>query len=79
MLPPVMSQHPIVLAALLKIQLLAVVPGEAAADDPSAWGSTTHMGDLDVVPSSWVWPGPALAGAVIWQANQWIQALPLFL
>lgn len=40
------------LAALLPTQLSASVHEKATDDDPSSWGSVSHVGNQDGVPGS---------------------------
>lgn len=49
--------------ALCPVQLLAHVPGEAAAD------GLKYLGDPDNAPDSWIQPGPALAVVATWRTN----------
>lgn len=72
---PAMLASPIrvpvcVSAALLLIQIPANDPGKAAEDGPNTQTITTHLGDQNGVPVSWLWPGAALAVVAIWRVNQ---------
>lgn len=65
------AQHAIwilahVLAAPLLIMLPANMPGKASEDGLMAWALVTHVGNLEEVPCSWLWPGLPLANAAIW-------------
>lgn len=46
---------------LFLTQLSASVPGEVAADGPSAWTLGAHLRDQNRAPCSWLWPGQDLA------------------
>lgn len=49
---------------------------EAADDDGSSIRDpTTHMGDSDRVPGSWLWPDMAPPVEVIWEINQYTEDL----
>lgn len=55
----------------------ANAPGKAAERGPSAWAPAFHTADLNGVPGSRLYPGPALATVIIWGVNQQIEHLSL--
>lgn len=59
-----------------KLQLLLEGnTGKAANAGPCAGVTATHLGDLDEIPHSWLWPGPALAVGHICGVNSQVEEL----
>lgn len=49
-----------------------------SGDSPSSWALTTHHGDLEWAPSSWLWPWFLSGGMGIWgksSCNWWLKNL----
>lgn len=64
--------------ALLSVQLPVNVPGKVVEHIPGCWTDTTHMENLEGIPGSWFWAGPALANVVFSRVNQQMGFLSLF-
>lgn len=54
---------------LATLSIPADVSGKAAEGDPRAWVPVTHKGDVDRVPSFWLWLG-TLDVVTIWDVNR---------
>lgn len=57
-------------AVALPFQFPANAPGEAVEDDSSTWSNSTHTGDYDGVPGTWLWTTPALDISAFWKVSQ---------
>lgn len=55
----------------LLTQMLANAAGKAAETSSSTWAPATHMGNLDGVPGSQLWPSLTQGKAAIWRVNLW--------
>lgn len=73
-----LATHAGFLTILHLIQLCYDVPWKSIRNDPCSWVASTHKGDLDEDPDSWLWPSPALTFDVIW-VNQWVNHNSFFL
>lgn len=50
---------------------------EATGDGSSSWVPAAYLGDLDGVPSSWLWHDPIVVVVDVWRMNQKIKNLCL--
>lgn len=63
----------------MNVETLMYIEESIRTHIPHCWVLASLLGDLDWVPSPWLWPVPALAVASIWQMNQRMEAVPVCL